>query len=69
MKQLKTGLAGLTLIASLSAVAADDYTAVEERMRTLAPSATSIAVSETPIDGILQVQINGDIIYTSSDGK
>lgn len=69
MKQLKTGLAGLTLIASLSAVAAEDYTAVEERMRTLAPSATSIAVSETPIDGILQVQINGDIIYTSSDGK
>ena len=69
MKQLKTGMAGLTLIASLSAVAAEDYTAVEERMRTLAPSATSIAVSETPIDGILQVQINGDIIYTSSDGK
>jgi thiol:disulfide interchange protein DsbC len=38
-------------------------------MRELAPSANIIAVSETPIDGILQVQINGEIVYTSADGK
>jgi len=69
MRQLKAGLAGLLFFASLSAVAAEDYSAVEERIRILAPNATSIAVSETPIDGILQVQVNGDIIYTSADGK
>jgi thiol:disulfide interchange protein DsbC len=69
MRQSTTGLAGLLFFASISASAAEDYSAVEERIRTLAPSATSIAVSETPIDGILQVQVNGDIIYTSSDGK
>ena len=69
MRQFYTGLAGLLLAATLSVAAAQDYSAIEERMRTLAPSANSIAVSETPIEGILQVQINGDIIYTSADGK
>jgi thiol:disulfide interchange protein DsbC len=48
---------------------AQDYAVVEERIRELAPNAESIAVSETPIDGVLQVQIEGEIIYTSSDGR
>ncbi len=69
MRQFYTGLAGLLLAATASVAAAQDYSAIEERMRTLAPLAKSIAVSETPIDGILQVQVNGDIIYTSADGK
>ena len=69
MRQFTTGLTALLLATSFSVGAADDYSAVEERMRMLAPSASSIAVSETPIDGILQVQINGDIVYTSADGK
>jgi thiol:disulfide interchange protein DsbC len=63
------GMAGLLIAASFSVSAQEDYSAIEERMRLLAPSATSIAVSETPIEGILQVQINGDIVYTSADGK
>jgi thiol:disulfide interchange protein DsbC len=67
------GLAGLltavSFSASFSALAQEDYSAIEERMRIMAPSARSIAVSETPIEGILQVQINGDIVYTSADGK
>jgi len=48
---------------------AQDYAVVEERIREIAPNAESIAVSETPIDGILQVQIEGEIVYTSSDGR
>lgn len=69
MRQLTKGLAGLLIAASFSVSAQEDYSAIEERMRTLAPSARSIAVSETPIEGILQVQINGDIVYTSVDGQ
>lgn len=69
MRQLTKGLAGLLIAASFSVSAQEDYSAIEERMRTLAPSARSIAVSETPIEGILQVQINGDIVYTSADGQ
>jgi thiol:disulfide interchange protein DsbC len=35
----------------------------------LAPNAQSIAISETPIEGVLMVQINGDIVYATADGK
>jgi thiol:disulfide interchange protein DsbC len=41
---------------------------VEEKIRSLAPNATIIAISETPIDGILQVQVNSDIVYVTDDG-
>ena len=69
MRQMKTVLTVLLLLLSVSAVAQDDYSMIEQRIRQLAPTARSIAISETPIDGILQVQINGDIVYTSTDGK
>ena len=32
----------------------------------MAPNAKSIAISETPIDGILMVQVNGDIVYMTA---
>ena len=51
-------------------LAADkDFSAVQERVRTLVPNAKTIAVSETPIAGILQVQINSDIVYVTEDGQ
>lgn len=59
----------MAAIAVTPAVAQDDYAVVEERIRELAPNAESIAVSETPVEGILQVQIQGDIVYTSRDGR
>jgi len=49
--------------------AQDKFDLVEQRIRELAPSARSIAVSETPIDGILQVQVNGEIVYATADGR
>lgn len=54
---------------SLPVFAQNSFEAVELRFREMAPDAQSIAVSETPIEGILQVQINGDIVYASADGK
>ena len=69
MRQVITGFTLFLMVLSASAVAQEDYSAIEQRIRTLAPTARSIAVSETPIEGILQVQINGDIVYTSADGK
>lgn len=60
-----------TLMASTYAAAAveKDDGIVEEKVRTLVPNAKTIAVSETPIDGILQVQINSDIVYVTDDGQ
>lgn len=58
-------------LASVSGMlfAKDKFELVEERIRELAPSAKSIAVSETRMNGILQVQIEGDIVYATDDGR
>jgi thiol:disulfide interchange protein DsbC len=69
MRLFSTAITGALLVFSLTAAADQDYSAVEEKMRTLAPQAKSIAISETPIDGLLMVQINGDIVYATADGK
>jgi thiol:disulfide interchange protein DsbC len=47
----------------------DSSSIVEEKIRTLVPNAKTIAISETPIDNVLQVQINSDIVYVSGDGQ
>ena len=69
MRHINTIIIGSLLAISVSAVAQDEFTVVEERIRSLAPNAQSIAISETPIEGILMVQINGDIVYATADGK
>jgi thiol:disulfide interchange protein DsbC len=57
------------VLATFCALAQADYSAVEERLRGLAPNAQSIAISETPIEGLLMVQIQGDIVYATADGR
>ena len=70
MKYWIKGLAGFSIAISIAVGAADvDYSSVEERIRSLAPQATSIAISETPIDGLLMVQVGGDVVYATADGK
>jgi thiol:disulfide interchange protein DsbC len=46
-----------------------NFNAVEAKLRALVPNAKTIAISETPIEGILQVQINSDIVYVTVDGQ
>lgn len=61
----------VTATALIQAHAQDDasrFDRVEEKIRTLAPSATTVAISETPVDNLLQAQINTDIVYISADG-
>jgi len=62
-------ISSLAFCASLPVFAQDKFELVEARMRALAPGARSIAVSETPIEHVLQVQINSDIVYATDDGK
>ena len=70
MRHTIKGLAGGLVAISLSAFAADaDFSSVEQSIRSLAPGAASIAISETPIAGLLMVQIEGDIVYATADGK
>ena len=70
MRHMIKGLTGSLVAISLAAVAADtDFSEVEQSIRSLAPGAASIAISETPIEGLLMVQIEGDIVYATTDGK
>ncbi len=46
-----------------------DFNAVEAKIRALVPNAKTIAVSETPIADLLQVQINTDIVYVTANGQ
>lgn len=56
------------LLLSGAASAETDYQAVEEKLRSVAPTAETIAISETPISGLLQAQVNNEILYVSDDG-
>ncbi len=63
-------LVGLKITAVYAETADENsYGVVEEKLRTLVPNATTIAISETPINGILQVQINSDIVYMTEEGQ
>jgi thiol:disulfide interchange protein DsbC len=69
MRHLITIFSGMLLAAPLTVLAQDDFSSVEDRIRELAPNAESIAISETPIEGILMVQVGGDIVYATADGQ
>jgi thiol:disulfide interchange protein DsbC len=74
MNRLPLIIAALFAGVSMTGAYADmadenDFKVVEEKIRTLAPTAQTIAISETPIEGILQVQLNSDIVYVTSDGQ
>lgn len=56
------------LILALPAVAADEQ-AIEERIRALVPEVETLAIAETPVPGLMEVQLNNDILYMSADGR
>ena len=59
----------LMMTTNANAREVQSFDAVEAKIRTLVPNAQTIAISETPIEGILQVQINSDIVYVTADGQ
>lgn len=66
-------ICGWALAAGMAsqAVAQDDTatSAIETKIRALAPGVSSIAISETPLEGLLQVQVDNEIYYASDDAK
>lgn len=61
---------GLTLIFTTAAVAKDpDHSLVEEKIRALVPTAKTVAIADSPVEGLLQVQINSDIVYVTQDAE
>lgn len=59
----------LSMLLLVSSSYAQDYPEVKAAIEGLAPGAKQVAIAETPVEGILEVQIDSDIIYLSSDGS
>ncbi len=61
------------LVLPLMAIApnsqAQDYPEVSQAIQKLIPNAQQIAIAETPVPGVLEVQVDSDIIYLSADGN
>lgn len=69
IKSIHFALLGLVLLL-LSAVAeADEFTQIQDRLASLVPNVQDLVIAETPVPGVVQVRIGGDIIYMSLDGR
>ncbi len=58
-----------SLLFATGSSAKDSYEAVREAVKRLSPAIEDIAVSETPIPGLLQVVLDSEVVYFSADGK
>lgn len=65
-KSLRWLVLSLAAIASVSQ--AQDYPEVSDAIERLIPNAQQVAIAETPVPGVLEVQVDSDIIYLSADG-
>lgn len=66
--KLAAGLSVSSLMLAGTALATD-YKAVEDRLAGLLPDTSQVVISETPVAGLVQVRIGGDIVYLSDDGR
>jgi len=67
---MKSVLIALVLSTTFTGVAqAADFEAVEARISALVPDMSQVLISETPMPGLLQVRVGGDIVYMSQDGR
>lgn len=65
-------LTGIIVAAGLSltnVVQAADEDAIQARVQALVPEINSLAIAETPVPGVMEVQLNNEIIYMSEDGR
>jgi thiol:disulfide interchange protein DsbC len=73
MRVIMGTLVALAMIAASQLVAADGNAngenAIEERVRALVPEIETLAIAETPVPGVMEVQLNNEILYMSEDGR
>lgn len=61
-------LSGLAMVFTTVVLAENtNHRLVEEKIRALVPTAKTVAIADSPIEGLLQVQINSDIVYVTDD--
>lgn len=69
MKLLSISLGAVFLLIGVTSASATDFEAIEARLSNLVPDLDQVAISETPVPGLMQVQIGGDVVYMSEDGR
>lgn len=69
MKSFSFKLVALTLLLMSTHALAADLDAIQARLATLVPDMDQVTIAETPMAGIMQVRIGGDIVYMSDDGR
>ncbi len=42
---------------------------IEQRVRALVPEIETLAIADSPIPGVMEVQLNNEILYMSTDGR
>lgn len=57
------------ILAVSAALAQDDYAQVRERLSSMVSGDRDLLIAETPIEGMLQVQIGSEIVYMTDDGR
>ena len=69
MKSLTISLGAVLLLIGMGTASATDFEAIEARLASLVPDMDQVVINETPLPGVMQVQIGGDIVYMSEDGR
>lgn len=64
-----TGLIAALGITLTGLVSAADEKAIEERVRAMVPELETLAIAETPMPGVMEVQLNNEIVYMSEGGR
>jgi thiol:disulfide interchange protein DsbC len=69
MKPFSLKLAAVALTGLAAQAMASEYDAIEQRLSALVPDLGQVTIAETPMPGILQIRIGGEIVYMSEDGR
>ncbi len=67
-----TIVAGILTLGIMPAIALaqdDPLSEIEKKIRKLVPGASSIAISETPLNDLYQIQVGNEIYYATADAK
>lgn len=57
------------LISAAAVAEESTYEAVHESLSGIVPNAENVAIAETPIEGVLEVQVDSEVIYMTADGS
>lgn len=66
---MKKLLAFLTILVLTGIAAAEDYSQIEQSFKKLLPTMNIDSITESPLPGVVEVVIDGQLVYASADGR